>query len=144
MWQENQGSNRTFFSASWWCACSSLTNWKLEIQLMSTTPPCTGQGKTTVFLLFYFNFWKPHFSSQVSICHTFTNRAFGARLSPWQASNFPSQNKEPKLLALTSEGVKRSDCFPLKPFGKARGLMVGAALGTCILKCSHYFPSTKQ
>lgn len=58
--------------------------------------------------------------------------------------NFHFQNKEFKFLAIKSEGVKRSDCFPLKSFGKARGLMVGTALGTCILKYSHYFPSTKQ
>lgn len=54
------------------------------------------------------------------------------------------QNKEFELLTIKSEGAKREDCFLLKPFGKARGLVVGAALGMCVLKHSHYFPSTKQ
>lgn len=58
--------------------------------------------------------------------------------------NFHFQNKEFKFLAIKSEGVKRNDCFSLKPFGKARALMVGAALGTCVPKYSRYFPSTEQ
>lgn len=54
------------------------------------------------------------------------------------------QKKGFGFLAMKSEGVERNDCFPVKSFGKARGLVVESALGMCILKCSHYFPSTKQ
>lgn len=78
----------------------------------------------------------------ISVPHTCTHRAFGATLGPtartWELS------LSDKEFPIKSKGVKRNDCFPIKPLGKAgKREVLGAALGTCSLKYSHYFPGTK-